>query len=535
MAGDPHPHHSHRALAGAVRAVSGVTLLSRLGGLVRDVLVVLVFGDTAVGSAFWAGFAIPNMFRRLFGEGALSAAFIPEYAGTDKADPAAAQRFASLTVAALAAVTSILTAVIELGLLAALWLLPADADRELSIRLIMVMFPFMPFICVTAILGGMLQVHGRFGPAASGPLVLNGFMIAVSLWHLLTGSVGENATAYTLGVATTLSGLTQAVWFVILLRPHVRWTRAWDEARPRAKRMLARMIPVLIGTGSMQLGSLMDTLVAMWPTWVGATLLGFVYPLDEGSNSILAAAQRLYQFPLGVFGIAVATAVFPTLSRQADDAGQFGETLRRGLRLSLFIGLPASVGLLLVRHDVMPVLFHFGNRGFSADGLLRAAAVLAGYAPAIWAYSLNQLFTRAFYAKGDMATPMRVGIATVVLNALLTWALIWPLREAGMGWSTSFAATAQCLTLAWLAHRRLGITLLDRPALEGIARLVLLAALMGAAVWAVQTILPAAASWRQHALRLASACASGALVYPVLSLLLRAPELRWILHRAPAR
>lgn len=530
------PHHSHRALAGAVRAVSGVTFLSRLGGLVRDVLLVHVFGGaTAVGSAFMAGFAIPNMFRRLFGEGALSAAFIPEYAGADKADPAAAQRFASLTIAALAALTGALTAVIELGLLVALLLLPPNPSRDLSIRLIMVMLPFMPFICVTAVLGGMLQVHGRFGPAASGPLVLNGFIIAVSVWHLVSGSVGGSATAYTLGIATTLSGLTQAAWFLILLRKHAGWTRQWDDARPRARRMLGRMVPVLIGMGTLQLGALMDTLVAMWPIWVGATLLGFTYPLDQGSNIILAAAQRLYQFPLGVFGIAVATAVFPMLSRQADHHEQFGATLRRGIRLSLFIGLPASVGLMLVRHDVMPVLFRFGAKGFAQADLDRAALVLLGYAPAIWAYSLNHVFSRAFYAKGDMTTPMRVGIATVVLNAILTWTLIWWLREAGLAWSTSIAAIVQCGILAWLSHRRFGVTLLDRETLSAIARLALVAALMGATVWAVQSVMSPGSTWRGHALRLAVACAAGGVVYPILSLLLKAPELRWLLHRAPER
>jgi putative peptidoglycan lipid II flippase len=295
--------------------------------------------------------------------------------------------------------------------------------------------------------------------------------------------------------------------------------------------MLAKMVPVLIGLGTLQLSGLADQVVAMWPIWVGPTLLGFAYPLDGGSNIILAAAQRLYQFPLGVFGIAVATAVFPMLSRQADDGEAFGATLRRGVRLSLFIGLPASIGLMLVRHDVMPVLFRFGSKGFSPQDLSRAAAVLLGYAPAIWAYSLYHLFTRAFYAKGDMTTPMRVGIATVVLNVALTWTLIWWLSEAGMAWSTSIAAMVQCVILARLCRTRLQTNVMDSQTARGVARLILIALLMGTGVWAVQSLMPAASSWRGHALRLAAACGAGAVIYPLLSILLRAPELGWLLHR----
>ncbi len=528
----PPAPNPHGALFGAVRTVSGLTFLSRLGGLVREVLVVRLFGDTALGSAFVAAFAIPNMFRRLFGEGALSAAFLPEYAGADKSDPALAQRLASLTVGWLAIVTGLLTAVIEIGLLLALWLLPHDPERDLSFRLIMIMLPFMPFICIAAILGGMLQVHGRFGPPAAGPLVLNSFIIAVGLWHVSQGTLGDRATAYGLGVATTLSGFTQAAWYAILLRRHVRWTRLVADARERARRMVGRMVPVLVGLGTLQVNSLVDQLVAMWPIWVGPTLLGMAYPLDETSGIILSSGQRLYQFPLGVFGIAVATAIFPMLSRQADEPGHFGQTLRRGLRLSLYIGLPASIGVVLVRHEAMHVFYSFDSKGFTPDGLARGAAVLLGYGPAIWAYSLNQLFGRAFYARGDTLTPMKVAIAMVAVNLVLNWTLIWWLGEAGLAWSTSISATAQCVTLAWLCRKRLGAAPLDREAIAGIARVALAAALMGAAVWATLRLLGPAQHWAGHALRLGAACGVGLAAYGALSLALRTAELRWLLHRS---
>ncbi|MEX2217490.1 MAG: murein biosynthesis integral membrane protein MurJ [Phycisphaerales bacterium] len=531
-------------LAGAVRALSGVTLLSRLGGLARDLLLARLFGATAIGSAFNAGFAIPNLFRRLFGEGALSAAFIPEYAQAHKADasvypvgqasrlPGRADQLASLTVLWLLLVTTALTVLIELALLAALLLLPYDPARALSFKLIMLMLPFMPLVCTAAILGGMLQVHGRYGPSATGPLLLNAFIIAVAAWSLLTRQLGTEATAYLLGLATVLSGLTQCAWFALLLRPHIQWTRAYGDARDSAKRMARRFVPVLVGMGTLQINAFLDILLAMWPIWVGPTILGLAYPMDDASNAILTFTQRLYQFPLGVFGIAVATAVFPMLARHADEPGEFLSTLRRGLRLSLFIGLPASIGLLLVRTDLTTVLFGGGRHGFGPGGLARSAAVLAGFAPAVWAYSLNHVLTRAFYARGDMRTPMKVALAIVALNLALNLILIWPLREAGLAWATTISATIQCVILAILLSRSLAAPLLDAPTRAALLRTTAAALAMGAAVIVIRFLLPAPTTWTGHHLLLSASCAIGLAAYPLAAAAFGAPELRWLLRRA---
>lgn len=539
-----------RGLAGAVRAVSGMTLLSRFGGLLRDVLVGRIFGDAAVGSAFASAFAIPNMFRRLFGEGALSAAFIPEYAAALRSDPSQAARLASLTVAALGLGAAALTVVLEVALLVLVVALPFDAERDLSLRLTMVMLPFMPMICSVAILAGMLQVHGRFGPAASGPLMLNAFIVAVAGWCLLRGQAGGPGVAYALGVATTLSGATQLAWFARLLRPHVRWTRDVRAALPAARRMLARFGPVVLGMGTLQLSALMDMLVAMWPLWVGPTVLGTTYPLDDASYILLNLAQRLYQFPLGVFGVAVATAAFPLLAKHAAEPAAFAETLRRGLRLSLFIGLPASVGLVLVRHDVVATLYGGGALAVSPEGLARMAAVVAGFAPAIWAYSLNHVLTRAFYAQGDTVTPMKIALAAVGLNLLLNLGLIWPLKEAGLAWSTSAAATAQCAALWWALGRRLppetGV-LLDRSTRAGFARTAGLTAGMAGATAAVLWLWPLelpralgegvagppapGPAWASWAARLAALVAVGGGSYLVGAAAAKSAELRWLVGR----
>ena len=532
------PDDAHAPLAGAVRTVSLMTLASRIGGLVRDVLLGRIFGATVIGSAFAAAFSIPNMFRRLFGEGALSAAFIPEYTTALRDDPRQADRLASLTVALLALVTASITVIIEVALLGAIWLTPPDPERTLSLELIMVMLPFMPLICVVAIQAGMLQVHGRFGPASSGPLLLNGFVIAVGGWCLWTGNLAGRSTAFVLGVATMLSAVTQCAWFFILLRPHVRWTAAFREARPRATSMLRKFVPVAIGMGTLQLNAFMDTLIAMYPIWVGPALLGRAYPMDGHSNIIIALTQRLYQFPLGVFGVAVATAAFPMLARHAHEPDKFAATLRRGLRLSLFIGLPASVGLCMIRAEATAVLYGYGRTGWTPEDLHRSALVLLGFAPAIWAYSLNHVLTRAFYARGDTRTPMTVSLWMVALNLGLNLALIWPLREAGLAWSTSIAAIVQCAVLSRLSRRLLdgappqGGHVIDGPTWKAFARIAAGSVLMAGFVWLTLSIMPVRDTWTGTVVRLSAGCSAGLASYLGLAVMTRTQELRWLLHRA---
>ncbi|MGD9688762.1 MAG: murein biosynthesis integral membrane protein MurJ [Phycisphaerales bacterium] len=528
----------HVPLSSAFRAVFSVTLLSRIGGLARDVIIARVFQDSAINSAFQFAFAIPNMFRRLFGEGALSAAFLPEYTAQLKADPDAAHRLASLMLAALGLFTGIATLLGELLLLALLLLLPPNPERELSIRLTMVMLPFMPLICTVAILSGMLQVHGRFAASASGPLVLNAFIIGVGLWALATGRILDQRVAYTFAIATTLSGATQAFWFARLLRPHARWTRHCAAALPAARTVFRRFMPVLVGLGALQLGALLDQLIAMWPIWVGPTILGVAYPLDDASVAILAASQRLYQFPLGVFGIAVATAVFPTLSRHAADPAAFVDTLRRGIRLSLLLALPASLGLVLVSTDLTHVLYAADPArnvpGFSADGVARAAAVLAGYAPAIWAFTLNHVLARGFYAHADTITPMRIALVLVLINLAGNLLLIWPLREAGLAWSSALSGTLQTACLYFFLRRLPGGAAFDRATTFAVVRLVAAALVMAAGVATLLGLFPAPASWSAHLLRLILSCLLGSALFISVCLALGAPEIAWILRPARA-
>ncbi|MBK7404349.1 MAG: murein biosynthesis integral membrane protein MurJ [Phycisphaerales bacterium] len=526
---DPHA----QPIAAAVRTVSGLTLVSRFAGMARDLVHARLMGDSAIGSAFMAAWAIPNLFRRLFGEGALSAAFIPEYAQLSKNDPETADRFATLTIALLTLVTGGLLILGEVLLLVLLVVSGGrDPERDLSLRLIMLMLPFMPLVCAAAILGGMLQTHGRFGPPAAAPIILNTFVVAAALPFFLRADPDRIVAAYWIGGAAVASGAAQVAWSLWALRRHAHWRRGFAQARGPARRLLRRFGPVVLGMGTIQLNSFFDTVIAMWPVWFGPTVLGFAYPLDERSNSILSFTQRLYQFPLGVFGIAVATAIFPLLSRHADEPHHFIATLRRGLRLSFFIALPATAGLMIVRDDLTFVMYGGGARAFTSEGTARAAAVLLGYAPGVWAYSLNHVATRAFYARGDTRTPMYIAIAMVAVNLSLNCTLIWFLGEAGLAWSTSIAAMLQFVLLTRAARRLTQESALDSATLAGLFKTVLATFAMAVLVVLARHILPYAPTWAGAFERLAAAFFTGTLGFAACAMLLRQHELRWLTSRS---
>ncbi len=527
--------HEHTGrLAAAVRVVSGLTLVSRFAGLARDVITARIFGDDLLGSAFRAAYALPNLFRRLFGEGALSAAFLPEYVVLRRDQPDTANQLGSIVVRLLTLVTGALTLVLMGVLAVLLWLLPANAERALSFKLMILMLPMMPAVCLTAVLGGMLQAHGRFGPPAAAPILLNVFQIAAGALFYFGVMTDRAATAYLIGAAAVLAGLAQIAWSLWALRGRVRWVAAGQAARSHGREVFKRFVPAMLGLGTLQLNTMMDVVIAMWPVWVGPTIFGYAVPLDEKSNAILSFTQTIYQFPLGVFGLAVATAVFPLLSRTADNPEEFVGVLRRGLRLSLFIGLPATIGLILVRHDLLAVIFGGGTRyAFSQAGLDRAAAVLAGFAPGVWAYSLNHVYTRAFYARHDTRTPMKLAMRMVGLNFVLNVTLVWLLREAGLAWSTSISATVQCLVLAWWCRRELRVEPMDRETWAGFGRVAAVTALMAGTVASALYLLPAGATWAGHALNLAVAVGAGMVVYAAAARLLRLPELAWLFQRAP--
>jgi putative peptidoglycan lipid II flippase len=553
-ASSPNRQHATSFISGA-RVVAGLTLVSRVLGLVRDMVCSRVFGVGPVWSSFALAFLLPNLFRRLFGEGALSAAFLPTYAELVETDEKAAQRFARLV---LLGVMTALTLLVLLGevVLALLLLTPVAETGGLAIRLAMLMLPYMPLICAVALLGGMLQTHHRFGPTAAAPIVLNLCIITAALVFL------ENIWA--VAVAVLVAGLLQVGWSAWALRSIIDWRGPVTGAGAHLKKMLALAGPMMLGLGALQISTFLDGLIAGYPVtfgptlpeWLPGALGGVAYPLDEASNAVLYYGQRLYQFPLGVFGLAIATAIYPSLSRLASDRPAFTETLQRGLRLSLFIALPASVGLLLVAKPLAATLF-LGGR-FDLVGVERVGAVLAAYSTAVWAYSLNHLLTRAYYARGDSRTPVRVSITFLSLNLALNLTLIWFVGEVGLAIATAACAILQAAALLFVLDRRIGDAdsdsrltshplmanegavgstgpaaqhVLDRATMRGCLWIFILSAAMGLALWLIAHLLGDAADWSTWLMQLAFLVIAGLVIFGAGAIITRRPELRWLLAR----
>ena len=513
------------------RTVMSLTMVSRFSGLLREGVLSRLFGTDALLGSFYFAFIIPNLFRRLFGEGALAASFLPEYQRLVDEDPDAAASLAGLTIASLMALLGGIVLAVELLLF---MIAGIEGTPGPALWLTMIMLPYAPLVCTVALLGAMLQVHGRFGPTAAAPIILNACLAGAAAlgWYLLDPKTDGDRLRITAIMAggVVSAGLLQAAWswFALKRRTTLRLERS---GLPALRRVGRNMLPMLLGLGVLQINALFDGLIASWPNLSSSnSVFGVLYPLDTHAMSVLTFAQRLYQFPLGVFGVAVATAIYPLLASRADDAADFRDTISRGLRLVLFIGLPASAGLLLVRTELTAVLLQGGN--FGAADTQRVAFVLAGYATSIWAYCLVQVLTRGFYARRDYSTPVRLAAGMVGLNLLLNLLLIWtPLKEAGLAWSTAFCGMVQAMLLWFVLHRKTG-GITSPPVLRSSLRSLGATAAMAAVVWGISLVFNDDPTWTQALLQLAVSVVAGIAVFAGTAAALRMKELHWAVGRS---
>lgn len=462
-----------RRIFQSARLISALTLISRVLGLGRDMACSYAFGAGAVMSAWTIAFQIPNLFRRLFGEGALTAASVPVLTerltkeGIEGLDDVAG-RLVGLLMVLLGGICLLADVI----LLAVVWRYRLDYTVGLILHLTIVTLPFAILICVTALLGSLQNVLGRFAPAAAAPVVLNVFMIAGALG----GSwLDPGAGIVVLAVSVVLAGITQVLWlWGGLRRAGLRLNLRVDAHDPHVRRIAVTMLPMIAGLGAVQLNALLDPLLALW----------FV---DTSAPAILAYAQRLYQFPLGVFAIALATAIFPALSRHAAEADYdaLGRSLSRGICVASFEAIPCAVGLMVVRYPLIDLLFNRGEFARTEDAVGRVAFALFMYALGIWAFGINQLVIRAFYAVGDVRTPLKASVANVVINLCLNLILVrTPLREAGLALSSAITGTLQVTWLLTRFDRRMQV-IQWRFIVNRLIRILLAAGFMAVAVLAV--------------------------------------------------
>ena len=430
----------------ALGSIGSATLLSRILGYVRDMVVALAFGAGPVTDAFFVAFRIPNILRRLLAEGALATAIIPVF--TDYTVNRTRPELVRMMSVVLAAALTVLTAVSVLGILTAPWIVrliapgfAADVGQwELATLLTRLMFPYLLLVGLSALVMAALQSHNRFFAAALGPAVLNVGMIGgVLLLH-----TRMHPPIVSLAIGVLAGGIGQLLIQVPgLSREGLLVAPVLDARHPALRRIVRLLLPAVFGLAAVQVSVFVNTLLASL--------------LPSGSISYLYYADRVMEFPLGVFGIALASAALPAMARQgaAGDTRGVAQTLNFALRMSLYIAAPATVGLVLLRTPITRVLFERGQ--FGPAETAATASALAWYAAGLIGFSSSRIAAQAFYAFGEPGTAVRCGAFAVAVGIVAAIVLMGPLGHAGLAAASSVGAYVNVLTLMVAARRRLGL------------------------------------------------------------------------------
>jgi putative peptidoglycan lipid II flippase len=454
------------------------TMASRIFGFARDILIAAILGTSPVADASFVALRLPNLFRRLFGEGAFNAAFVPSISTilhTEGLD--AATSFAEEATAVMIFWLGSITVIGEIFMPWLLYVLaPGFAGNHgkfaLAVTLTRIMFPYLFFVCLTALFSGVLNAMGRFAAAAAAPVLFNLFSIAFML--LLTPYLPNPGYALAWGV--TVSGVAQLLLVLIAIRrAGMRLTLPRLRLTSRMRTLFRRMAPGLVGAGVTQLNVSIDIIIG--------TLL------PAGSVSILYYADRVNQLPLGVIATAAGTALLPAVTKHIalGEEGAAMSMLNRTLESVLMLTLPAAIGLSVAARPVMDVLFVRG--AFTAHTAILAGHSLAAFAIGLPAFALVKILTPGFFARGDMKTPLKIGIAAVALNLGLNLVFMHPLKAVGPALATSLSSAFNAAFLMFLLHRRAHFVL-DAPARRRIPRILLAGAVMAAALYAVECLLP---------------------------------------------
>ncbi len=501
---------------GLIRAtgtIGGLTLVSRVLGMVRDMLVARFLGAGLASDAFLIAWRLPNLFRALFAEGAFASAFVPMFnrtmAQAERDQPgsgkAAAVAFAGQVLAVLFPFLVLFTLVMMLLATPVVWAMTGgfpDGGPEkfaLAVDLTQITFPYLALISLVSLLGGILNSLDRFWVNAAAPILLNVCMIvAILFFH------GDTTieTAYTQAVAVTVSGVLQLAWLLwSCARAGVVLRLTPPRLTAPVKRMLALILPAAVGAGAVQFNLLISTSLA-------------ARFLPQGSVSYLYYADRLNQLPLGLIGIGVGTAILPALSRQIGSGNEQAakDTQNRAIELALFLSLPAAIALCIAATPLIRGLLQHG--AFTAADTIGSASALAVFALGVPAYVLIKVLTPGFYARQDTKTPVRVAVFSMLFNLVGNLILIWPLAHVGVAASTAIAAWVNAAVLYWLLHRGDHLRADARLIARG-ARIVIAGAVMGAALWFAAPLADGfmAGDLIQRVVALSLLCGGGALVY----------------------
>lgn len=513
------------------RQIVLLTVLSRVLGMVRDMAFAFFLGASGVMDGWVIAFMIPNLARRLFGEGAASSSLIPVYSQELEKDRQQADRLA-LTVATVVFV--VLMGIVLAGevLIWTWYAFSALETTRLKLALSGVMLPYMVMVCCVAILAGILNTHRHFAAPAVAPVLLNVFLISALCFGGWVLDVSTRTQVFIAACAVILAGLVQLGIQIPPLRSHgVHVRPAWEVKSAAFRRVLLLMGPMILGLTATQINTLADNFIALWLSgsaekgqffeWFGQRIH---YPLWEGSVSQLFYAQRLYQFPLGVFGISLATAIFPVMSADAarKDFKSLCQTVSRGLRGAVFVSIPATIGLLLVSESVVAAIFERGE--FSSLDTIGTTFTLAFYVLGLSGYFAQHVLARAFYSLQESDIPAKSAGAAVIVNLCLNLTLVWFLGTGGLAASTAVCSYLQVVILTVVLRRQLGPDILHglgRAILQTIAVTFCMEVALLAVMFALRN--------EGHILRLAVAVPVAAGVYLLAAKLFRVEMLSLLL------
>lgn len=509
--------------------VGGGTALSRVLGFVRDVMIAAALGTGPVADAFFVAFRFPNLFRRLFAEGAFNAAFVPLFGrALEEGGVEEARRFGSEALSALLTILLILIAVAEIAMPALMYVLaPGFAEEpakfDLAVVLTRIAFPYLVLASLMALFSGALNAHGRFAAAAFAPALLNVAFIAALALVLASGYAETERAGVVLAWATLIGGVMQLVvviWAARRVGINLRILR--PRLTPGVRKLARLFVPGALAGGITQINILVGTIIAS---------------LAPSAVSYLYYADRIYGLPLGIVGVAIGVVLLPDLTRQlrSGHADQAMHSQNRSMEFAMALTLPAAVALVVLAEPIVSVLFERG--AFVAEDTAATAAALIAFSIGLPGFVVVKVLQPAFFAREDTKTPMWFAGASVVVNVALSLALFPSLEHVGIAIATAVAAWIDAGLLALTLWRRRQYTI-DASARRRLPLLLLAALLMGAVLFfggGIVNQLVDNPSTLVRSIDLGVIVLGGMLIYGVFVQLTGAVDFRDLIRRARRR
>ncbi|MBA4149266.1 MAG: murein biosynthesis integral membrane protein MurJ [Verrucomicrobia bacterium] len=426
-------------------AMGLATMVSRLLGLVRELVYAAFMGTTEIAGAFAFAYSIPNLFRRLLGEGALTAAFIPIFKTKEKTEGEVEMwRSANAVISGLIVSASVIIGLVVIGITFALHGMALEPTTELMLRLLRIMFPYMLLVCIAAVCMGMLNARGHFFIPALGATMLNVVMIAAVLF--LAPVMGEELEEqiFALAIGVVVAGIAQAAFQLPTLFGegfHYRWVSPWRDGTVRE--VVRKMLPASVGVAAFQI----NVLITQW----------MAFTEQESIVAEFVYAVRLMELPQGIFGASLATVLLPTLAGFAAEKNfkDFRATLVQGTNYLFFINLLAAILLFVLAEPIIRLLFERGK--FTAFSTAQVSFALICLAPGLLAFSLVNIFARAFYALGDVKIPMRISVFCLLMNILLAamFLFVFELGAGGLGIANSISSALNVTLLVFALKKKM--------------------------------------------------------------------------------